>query len=43
MSKNPFLPTEIQKLRGSMIDTQSPFGLFARTSVLGTLPGYFHQ
>jgi hypothetical protein len=43
MSKNPFTPTTIYKLKGSMIDTQSPFGLFARTSVLGILPGFFHQ
>lgn len=25
------------------MDTQSPFGLFARMSVLGTTPGYYHQ
>lgn len=26
-----------------MIDTQSPFGLFSRISVLGTNAGFYHQ
>jgi hypothetical protein len=43
MSKTPFLPTKLEKIKGSMMDTQSPFGLFARTSVLGQNPGFFHQ
>jgi hypothetical protein len=43
LKKMPFIPAPFEKLTGSMIDTQSPFGIFARTSVLGTNPGYFYQ
>lgn len=43
MPKMPFIPAKMDKLTGSMIDTQSPFGLFARTSILGSNPGYFYQ
>lgn len=43
MKKLPFIPGPMQKLNGSMMDTQSPFGLFVRTSVLGTSPGFFFQ
>ncbi len=43
LSKLPFLPADFDKLKGSMMDTQSPFGLFARISVLGINPGFYHQ
>jgi hypothetical protein len=43
LSKIPFLPADFDKLKGSMMDTQSPFGLFARISVLGINPGFYHQ
>jgi hypothetical protein len=43
MKQMPFVPATFDKLKGSMIDGQSPFGLFARTSVLGTNPGFFFQ
>ncbi len=43
MAKEPFIPGDKGKMKGSMIDTISPFGLFMRTSVLGMIPGYYHQ
>lgn len=43
MEKMPLLPKTMDKITGSMIDTQSPLGLFARTSVLGTSAGLYFQ
>lgn len=43
LSKCPILPVEASKIQGPMIDTQSPLGILMRDSILGTLPGYFHQ
>lgn len=43
MTKMPFLPAQFNKITGAMMDTQSPFGLFARISVLGLNPGFYFQ
>ena len=43
LPKNPFLPSPVQKVTGSQMDTISPFGIFARISVLGINPGFYHQ
>ena len=43
LSKMPFVPQPIEKITGAMIDTQSPFGLFSRVSVLGINPGFYYQ
>lgn len=44
LTKAPFLPKMTEKkVNGSVMDTQTPFGLFARISVLGTNTGYYHQ
>lgn len=39
----PFVPQPKDKVTGAMIDTQTPFGLFARVSVLGINPGFYYQ
>lgn len=43
MKKMPFLPAQMDKITGAMMDTQSPFGLFARVSVLGLNSGFYFQ
>lgn len=42
MKHSPFLPENkpISAITGNMIDVASPFGLFARPSILGTLSVY---
>ena len=43
LPNSPFLPQNLHKIKGSTLDTQSPFGLFVRISLLGQSAGYFHQ
>ena len=43
LPKMPFLPMPVDKIKGSMLDTQSPFGVFCRQSILGYSPGPLHQ
>jgi hypothetical protein len=43
LPKNPFLPVTLNKITGAMMDTQTPFGIFARISILGINPGFYHQ
>ena len=43
LPKNAFLPGKIEKLNGAQMDTVSPFGIFARISILGINPGFYHQ
>lgn len=43
LQKAPFLPTELHKIQGSMLDRQSSLGLFFRMSILGHNPGPFYQ
>lgn len=43
LQKAPFLPAELYKIQGSMLDRQSSLGLFFRMSILGHNPGPFYQ
>lgn len=44
LQKTPFLPAEISKIEGSLLDRQSPLGLFLRLSILGhNASPYFYQ
>lgn len=43
LAKDKFLPSPLQKVTGAQMDTISPFGIFARISVLGINPGFYHQ
>ena len=43
LSKMPFLPAPLEKIKGSMIDNQSPLGIFLRLSILGFTPSFYHQ
>ena len=43
LPKMPFMPATLEKVKGSMIDRQSPLGIFFRLSVLGFTPSFYHQ
>lgn len=43
LPKAPFLPMSLDKIKGVMIDNQSPFGCFVRQSILGHTSSPYHQ